>query len=467
VVLRQRNSSGHTGDHTITPIIDKIAPTQTMRAALANISWAGLDRFIRLLGALLVGTAVARALGPSRFGVFSYAYAAYALFNIVSNLGLDLLVIKDIALDPDSEGESLGTAFVLKVAASLVTTVAAVVFVAVVKPHDRVILEITALLSIASIFQGLEVVGFCFQAKLKSRLSFVPTTLVFLAANAARVVAIVTHAQLLTFAWIAALEIALTQIFVGLSYASDRRRIPRWRFNRTKAVRFLHEGYPLLLSSFLIVIYTRSDQIILGHFCPSATVGDYSAAVKVSEVWYSVPLILCGSVMPQLARLRESHLMRYQANLQKLYNTLALLGVIVAILVTLFGKTIITLAFGSQYGAAYPILSVYIWANVFVFVGIAGSQQMIFEGLAKVQLQRSLAGAILNVMLNFALIPLIGAIGSAIATLIVQVIVSFGLDFLDPRTRGIFWLKTRAYLFLWLFDRKLWSSRASDGALAN
>ncbi|MBV9480624.1 MAG: oligosaccharide flippase family protein, partial [Acidobacteria bacterium] len=92
----------------------KVAPSRTVREILVNISWVSLERLIRLGGGLLVGTLVARYLGPASFGIFSYAYAIYALFNILSNLGLDLLIVKDITLEPKSEDEILGTAFLLK-----------------------------------------------------------------------------------------------------------------------------------------------------------------------------------------------------------------------------------------------------------------------------------------------------------------------------------------------------------------
>ena len=415
-----------------------------------------LEKLIRIGGGLLVGTAVARYLGPSSFGIFSYAYAIYALFNVLSNLGLDLLIIKDVALQPELENETLGTAFILKVGASLFTTAAAIFFAILLRPHDSLTFQITALLSLASVFQGFEVASFFFQAKLKSRLTIIPTAVVFIVASISRVFAVVGKSTLLAFAWIAALEIAFTQICLGISYAVHRKQVPKWRFSRTKAASLLRESWPLMLSSFLIVIYMRCDQIILGIFCKPAVVGDYSAAVKLVELWYSLPLIICGSVMPQLLQMKQSNAVQYKARLQHLYDLLALSSVVVALVTMLFGRTIVALVFGREYLGAAPILSIYVWTGVFVFLGILGGQQMTYDGLATVQLKRSVFGAFANVLLNLLLVPSFGAIGSAVATLIVQAIVSYGLDITNPRTRDMFWNKTRAYLFVWLFNRTLW-----------
>src|SRR5579862_3680867 len=70
-----------------------------LRESLSNIGWLSGDRIIRMFGALLVGTLVARYLGPNQFGLLNYGIALYGLFNIISNLGLDALIVRDISLD--------------------------------------------------------------------------------------------------------------------------------------------------------------------------------------------------------------------------------------------------------------------------------------------------------------------------------------------------------------------------------
>jgi O-antigen/teichoic acid export membrane protein len=435
-------------------LMAKFSPT--VRGTLANISWMSFDKLIRIGGALLVNTVVARYLGPARFGIFSYAYAIYALFNILSSLGLDLLVVRDVSLEPDSEDETLGTSFLLKVGASLLTTAAGILCGVLLKPGEPETIEIIALLSIASVFQGFDVVGFFFQAKLLSRLTILPSIIVFITASAARALAVLFHSTLIVFAWIAALEIVGTQLCLGAAYLWHRKRLPKWKFSLQRARNLLKASWPLMLSAFLIIIYMRCDQIILGAYSTPTVVGNYSAAVKLVELWYSVPLIICGSVMPQLLRIKAKDQIAYDVRLQRLYDILVLASFVVAICAMLFGKTVIAIVFGNQFTPAYPILCVYVWTGVFVFIGIAGGQQMTYDGLATLQLRRSIIGAVTNVVLNLLLVPTFGAIGSAVSTLIVQSFVSYFIDFFDRRTREMFWTKTRACLLYWLFDRTLW-----------
>jgi PST family polysaccharide transporter len=84
-----------------------------------------------------------------------------------------------------------------------------------------------------------------------------------------------------------------------------------------------------------------------------------------------------------------------------------------------------------------------------------GGFQLIQEKLTTIELQRAALGAIVNVALNYLLIPLYGAIGSAYATLVAQAVASYLADALDSRTHHIFKMKTRAYLGYWILSLAL------------
>ena len=233
-------------------ILERVRSRKGIAESLSNIGWLSGDRFIRMFGAVLVGTLVARYLGPTRFGFLNYGIAIYGLFNVISNLGLDSLIVRDIALDESGEPRVLGTAFVLKAAASVVTTIAAIIAARFLDPHDRDLIIIVALLSIASISQALDVIDFYFQAQVKSRHTVVPRTIAFVAASLARLAAVFLHAGLMVFAWIAALEILFAEIGLGISYFRFRQFIPRWNWHIDQAKSLLAESWPLLLSTLMI-----------------------------------------------------------------------------------------------------------------------------------------------------------------------------------------------------------------------
>ena len=73
------------------------------------------DKLFKLLLGLLVSAWVARYLGPAQYGELAYVLAFLAFFQAVAVLGMDGIIVRDMAKDKTKAGEILGTAFVLRI----------------------------------------------------------------------------------------------------------------------------------------------------------------------------------------------------------------------------------------------------------------------------------------------------------------------------------------------------------------
>jgi PST family polysaccharide transporter len=433
--------------------LDRIRKSKGVQASLQNIGWLSVDRIIRMLGAVVINTAVARYLGPSQFGLLNYGIAIFSLFNIMSNLGLDLLVVRDLALDESIAPQILGTGFILKAAASILTTLLAVGTVCLLEPNNKFLLALVALMSVAGISQALDVIDYFFQSKTRSLLSTLPRTSVFVAASGARLFAVIFHLTLTAFAWIFAAEILLTELGLAGSYYLFQRPFRRWIFQLDVARRLLRESWPLLVSSVMYLVYFRSDQVLLGKLASKAVVGQYTAAIRLSEIWYSIPIIVCASVMPRILKSREADPERYYSRLQRLYESMVLVSIAVAVATQFAGSFAVRLLYGVEYAAAAQILAIHIWTGAFSAVGQIGGQQFVQEGLTVSSMYRMSIGAVLNVALNLLWIPRWGGVGSAYATLVAQSVACYFADAFDSRTQHIFRMKTLAYLRFWMLPR--------------
>jgi PST family polysaccharide transporter len=336
-----------------------------------------------------------------------------------------------------------------------VTTLAAIIAAWFLEPHDKTLIIIVALLSFASISQALDVIDFFFQAQVRSRYTVIPRTIAFIAASIARLGAVFLHAGLLAFAWIAALEILFAEIGLAISYIRFRQLMPRWNWHLDQAKSLLAESWPLLLSTLMISLNMRVDQVLLGRMSSMTAVGNYTAAIRFSEIWYAIPMIVTTSVMPRLLKTREVHPERYYARLQTFYETMILVSVVVTAGTLMFGPMLIRFLYGAKFSSAASILSIHIWTGIFVAVGCIGGQQYVHEKVTISTVQRAGLGALVNVVLNLLWIPRWGGIGSAMATLVSYSISSYFGDAFDHRTRHIFLMKTRAYLRFWMLPRLL------------
>ena len=148
--------------------------------------------------------------------------------------------------------------------------------------------------------------------------------------------------------------------------------------------------------------------------------------------------------------------------MQKLYDILAWMAIAIAVPVSIFSLDIINIIFGNEFHTAAPVLTIYIWAGVAVFLGVASSQYLITENFTKLSFFRTFIGMVINVILNRILIPKYGIVGAAVATLISYSVAVFSI-ILFPKTEKQFFMMMKSILFINLINQALKSrSKRND-----
>jgi PST family polysaccharide transporter len=241
-------------------------------------------------------------------------------------------------------------------------------------------------------------------------------------------------------------EFAMNAISLVMIYQTKGSSLLSWKWSFSAAKTLLKESLPLIFSGFAILIFMKIDQIMLGQMIGDGEVGIYSAAVRISEIWYFIPTTIVASVAPSIYAAKETSESLYYKRIKQLLSLLALIAIAISIPMTFLSQKIIMVMFGSGYAEAGPILAVHIWTSLFVFMGVATSTWFIAEGLNNVSLGKTLLGAILNVILNFLLIPKYAGLGAAIATIISQAVAAFLSNAIDKRTQKIFKLQLQSII---------------------
>jgi len=423
---------------------------------LNNIIWLFFDKFIRLGVGLLVGVWIARYLGPEQFGLLNYALAFVTLFTAVASLGLNSIVVRDLVQDPANADTTMGTSFVLSVLGGFSAFCLSLLAISYARPDDELAKFIVVLLSLLMVFKATDVVRYWFESQVQSKYVVWMENSAFLAISTVKIGLIVVEAPLIAFVWAMFVESLIVAVGLLGIYAWKGGKLTAWRFRFARTKVLLKDSWPLILSGLAIMVYMRIDQIMLGQMLKDESVGIYSAAVRISEVWYFIPMAIAASVFPSIIEAKKQGEVLYYQRLQKLYNLMVVLALAVAIPMTFLSELVVTLLFGNAYVQAGSVLSIHIWAGIFVFLGVASGQWFLIENLQKIALYRTLLGATVNIGLNFLLIPMYGVIGAAIATVISQIAGAYVFDIMSFKTRTMFWMKTRA-LYSPLFFYKIWS----------
>ncbi|KHG41635.1 MAG: flippase [Aphanizomenon flos-aquae KM1D3_PB] len=417
-----------------------------LRGIIANTGWLFADRILRMGVGLFVGVWVARYLGVEQFGVFNYATAFVALFSTLSTLGLDAIVVRSIVREPEKRAEILGTAFWLKLFGGVAALVLAVSSIILVRHDDQLTISLVAILSSVGIFQAFDTIDLWFQSQVQSKYTVIAKNTAFVITALVKVTLISIHAPLIAFAWTALGEVGLGAIGLIISYRVRGYSPWLWPWSSPLAKTLLKESWPLILAGVTIMIYMRIDQIMLGQMIGDKAVGLYSAATRISEVWYFIPMAIASSVSPAIYAAKEVSEALYYQRIEQFLRLLSWLSIVVAVPMSFLSGTIITVLFGKSYEASASILAIHIWASLFVFMGVGTSCWFIAEGLTQFALRITIIGAVTNVVLNIFLIPAYGGVGAAIATVIAQAFASFLSNATHPKTRKIFNLQVKCLL---------------------
>jgi PST family polysaccharide transporter len=411
---------------------------------LDNIGWLFFDKILRMGVGLIVGVWVARYLGPEQFGLFNFATAFVGMFGAVAGLGLQGIVVRDLVREPSSKEEILGSAAALQLVGGLVAYGLILATIFWLRPDDALAKTIVAILGSMMLFKASEVAVCWFESQVLSKFTVWVQNGTFLVFASIKVLLILQGASLVAFAWVTVAEglaVALMLLIV-LALRGLRVRLLRVKVARAKSL--LADSWPLLLSGIAVMIYMRVDQIMLGIMIGDEAAGIYSAAVKISEVWYFVPMTIARSVFPAILDSKKRCEEQYYQRMQRLYDFMVLLSISIALPMTFISTPVVVLLFGDAYVSAGSVLAVCIWAAVFVFLGVASGQWLLVENLQIFSLQRTVLGAIVNVVLNIALIPRYGILGAAWATVFAQLSAALLFDLIQKETRRMFIMKIRS-----------------------
>ncbi len=426
---------------------EQIRSNEALKKILYNTSWLFADRIIRMGIGVIVIIWIARYLGPEQFGIYNYAIAFVALFTAVSTLGLDHIVVREIVRQPDKKDEIVGSALLMRFLASVITVVLISLIIFLLRPDDALTRMMVIIIASAMIFQSFEVIDFWFQSQVQSKYTVIAKNAAFLFISGVHIGLILSEASLIAFAIARLGEMFLFAVGLVFLYRYSGSALRKLRFRLKQATHLLRDSWPLILSGIMVMLYMRIDQVMLGEMIGDTSVGIYSAAIRLTEVWFFIPTAILISVFPNIIETKKKDEGLYYRRLQRLYTTLTWMAIAIALVVMFLANPVIRVLYGQEFQAAGSVLVISIWAGVFVFQGLTRSKWLVAENLQKYTYFFTGIGVIINIILNLILIPKYEASGAAIATLITQFTVVIPAPFLFKKTRLSSVMILQSFLF--------------------
>ena len=379
--------------------------------------WHMVGHVTRMCAGLLVGIYVARYLGPESYGILNYAISFAFLFSALAHLGLADIVVRDLVAHPERQGETLGSAFALRLASG--TLALGLATAAAWATHaDAMTRLMVALVAGSIFFEAISLPAEWFKAKVLARPLVVAGLIGLGIASALRVGLVMLGKPVVWFAWPTIIEAVVVGAFVLVFYCRyGGPSLAEWRPRVQRMRQLLAQSWPLTLTAGLVVIQQRIDQVMLGAMSGPTEVGWYAAATRLAQLWHFVPFAIATAVFPVIVRAKQVSEELYDKRMQAFFDLMLWIAVAISLPATLIAKPLVLFLYGDAFAPSADILQVYIWALVLTSVGIAVRRWIVVEGLTRIALAFSVISLVAKVGLNLLLIPRYGGLGAAWATL--------------------------------------------------
>lgn len=407
-----------------------------------NTGWLLLGRIFSLGISFLIGVYIARYLGPAHYGLFSYVISFVGLFAFLTSFGIDGIVNREIIKNPDNTNEITGTAFYIKIIGSLLA-IFSVFVVSFFTVKDPFTLLLICLFSFSFIPQAFNVIEIYFKSQVLAKKIATAQILASIISTLLKILCIVLGKGIF---WLVIIFVIEAFIYASISiflFTKIGNHLKKWKFNFSRAKLILKDSWPLMFAIIAVGVYMKIDQVMIKNILGNEQAGIYAVAVKLSELWYFVPTLICASVFPALTKAMNISKDFFENRIKKLYFLMFWLSFFIALVTTFFAHWIIKIIFGIPYLGATGTVQIYVWAGISVSLGIVIGQYWLVNNFTKIYFYTTLMGAIVNIAINIILIPRMGINGAAIATLISYTVVVFGLFvFKKTRNHGFLMLKS-------------------------
>ena len=425
------------------------------------------DRGIRLIGGLAVGLWLARYLGPGDFGILSTATAVTYMGVVIAQFGLDGLVQREFVQRPTETGTILGTVTVMSLIGAVVGwgTIAIITALSVDNPTLRNVALWVALLVLPQILIAWE---YLFQARTDMRPVVIAQNITFCVCVAIRAVMIIWKMPVLAFAILIVVE-RLTGSIAVLVWASRRHRYGELRFDRRLARAMLVESWPVWLGAILTTLYLKLDMVLIVRWKDVVAAGTYAAALKFSELWWMISMLVATAMLPEVVRARSRGEKEYWTLMQRYLDGSLIIALTAAITMTFIAHPLVAFFYGHRFADSANILRIHFWSGIFIYLSVSRSRHIIASGRRLVELWLNLGGMGLNLMANFILIPRYGALGAAWAGLATQLSIALIFPWFFADTQQVVRAEIAAFGFpvrlpgYWrAIRRRLWPNKVID-----
>ena len=392
----------------------------TAHRILSNTAYQLIGQVFHLLLNIVVMAMVARYLGAEGFGKYTFIFVLLSLFAILTDFGINDIVVRELSKDKSLICRVVYDLFCFKFVLGILAigfSIAAV-FILGYSPQICSCFIWASVSLLLMSFASISTIVFRVNLWMKRNTVAIVTKDIFLLLLT--YAAIVHRCGLPALIW-ASVAANFVNLCVSLVLIGDVIRIPRTPFNRAIWEKIGRSALPLGFACLVVTLYAGIDTLLLEHMVGQTAVGYYNAAYKFVYQAIFIPVALVNSIFPFMADYWNKDRERLKVLFQKAYDSMVIVAIPLAAVVTVIAPKLITLIYGEGFSPSVPSLQILIWAVAVMFQGIICGYMMIAINEQKTSLYIDILALLLNIILNIILIPKLTFIGTSIVTLLTEI----------------------------------------------
>jgi O-antigen/teichoic acid export membrane protein len=399
-----------------------IGTLSNLRRAGKNIFYKAIAEILSRFIYLFFFIYMARHLGSSDFGLFSFAFSFVGIFVLLVDPGLNILLTRDVARDRSLAPKYSNNIFTVKLILSIITLFLlwiALILLGYDQYTITVVLVMGIYLVLNSFFEFFIALSNAYErmdidAAIKVTNKVLVSLLGFVALIVGgRIISMMSCMVLASF-----IAIIISYHYIKKGVISIDIELDR------KALRsMLYKAFPMALTSIFALVYFKVDVVMLSMFGSSnSDIGIYSAAIRLIEVLNVIPAILVGGLFPIMADLSKDRKSELESTFKKSFQVLLLIVIFLVVVTVTSSHDIIRIIYGVEYSKSTVALNIIIWTSLFIFPNVLFLNLIVIANKQVLNAIFAFICLMVNVLLNLFFIPRYGYIGASIATVVTDMI---------------------------------------------
>ena len=393
-----------------------------------NAKWIIGCKIVQSLLQLVIGMISARYLGPTNYGLLSYAASVTAFAVPVMQLGLRSTLVQEFVSRPEQEGRVLGTSLMMSAVSGVACMIGVSCFVLAANPSEQETILVCSLYSISLVFQSLDLIQCWFQAKLLSKYASLVSLCTYLVVSAYKIWLLASGKSVLWFAVSYCVEYAVSGVLMLAAYRKNKGS--GLSVSLELAGMLFSKSKHYILASLMVMVFQNTDHVMLKFLAGDEANGFYTAAVTCTSVAGFVYTAILDSARPVILESKGKSREAFERNVTRLYSVMIWLSLAQGACFTVLAEPLVKLLYGGDYLPAVPVLRINVWMLSLGYLGSVRNIWILAEEKHDLLWIINLCGALANIGLNALMIPLWGACGAAAASVLTQFVANVVMGFL-------------------------------------